>query len=151
MAPLASYRRKRVRCRPSCCLSGYQRLPYDAPTHRRWHFTPNAAGGKLFPLPLWRRLMNNVLRRCRALCWSYGETAGDRCCERLSLVISALKGIGAISGRSSSPSALEGVNLCAATDQPGDSVWLEEPGYLGAEEWLSAGGTARSEEWLARR
>lgn len=38
VAPLASCRQERVRCRPSCCLSGCKGCqPRCAATHRRWH------------------------------------------------------------------------------------------------------------------
>nr|VXZ87848.1 HTH-type transcriptional regulatory protein gabR [Klebsiella pneumoniae] len=106
VAPLASCRRRRVRCRPSCCLSGCKGCqPRCAATHRRWHLRRHA-GGKLFPLPLWRRLMDNVLREDGSALLGYGEAAGDPLLREAIARHLALSGAsGAISGRSSSPKA----------------------------------------------
>ena len=83
-----------------------QRLPAamrrDSPTLA---FTPHA-GGKLFPLPLWRRLIDNVLREDGSALLGMAKPRAILCCERLSLVIWRSPGAsGAISGRSSSPKA----------------------------------------------
>lgn len=102
------------------------------------------AGGKLFPLPLWRRLIDNVLREDGSALLGYGEAAGDPLLrEAIARHLALSRGIRCdIRQIVITEGALEGVNLCASLlTNPGDSVWLEEPGYRG-EEWLSAGGTA---------
>ncbi|MBN0423543.1 PLP-dependent aminotransferase family protein, partial [Pseudomonas aeruginosa] len=55
-----------------------QRLPAamrrDSPTLA---FTPGMPAVNYFPLPLWRRLMDNVLREDGSALLGYGEAAGD--------------------------------------------------------------------------
>ncbi len=84
-----------------------QRLPAamrrDSPTLA---FTPGMPAVNYFPLPLWRRLMDNVLREDGSALLGYGEAAGDPLLREAIARHLALSGAsGAISGRSSSPKA----------------------------------------------
>jgi GntR family transcriptional regulator/MocR family aminotransferase len=112
-------------------LQGCQ--PLCAATRRRcvyaWH-----AGGELFPLPLWRRLMDNGLRDEGSALLGYGEAAGDPLLrEAIARHLALSRGIRCdIRQIVITEGALEGVNLCASLlTNPGDSVWLEEPGRGG--------------------
>lgn len=102
-----------------------------------------------FPLPLWRRLMDNVLRDEGSALLGYGEAAGDPLLrEAIARHLALSRGIRCdIRQIVITEGALEGVNLCASllTD-PGDSVWVEEPGYLGPGA-VSSGRGCGSAEW----
>ncbi len=107
VAPLASCRQEAGQMPPVVLPERLQRLPAamrrDSPTLA---FTPGMPAVNYFPLPLWRRLMDNVLREDGSALLGYGEARAILCCERLSLVIWRSPGAsGAISGRSSSPKA----------------------------------------------
>lgn len=98
-------------------------------------FTPGLPALNHFPLPLWRRLLDGVLRKEGSALLGYGDPAGD---ETLRIAIArhlALsRGIQCHAGQIViTDGALEGVNLCLQLlSEPGERVWLEEPGYLGA-------------------
>ena len=94
--------------------------------------------------------MDNVLREDGSALLGYGEAAGDPLLrEAIARHLALSRGIRCdIQQIVITEGALEGVNLCASLlTNPGDSVWLEEPGYLGRvassrrgcgpEEWLS--------------
>ena len=119
-------------------LQGCQ--PRCAATHRRWHLRRMPAVN-YFPLPLWRRLIDNVLREDGSALLGYGEAAGDPLLrEAIARHLALSRGIRCdIRQIVITEGALEGVNLCASLlTNPGDSVWLEEPGY-GASGFQRAG------------
>lgn len=129
-----------------------QRLPAamrrDSPTLA---FTPGMPAVNYFPLPLWRRLIDNVLREDGSALLGYGEAAGDPLLrEAIARHLALSRGIRCdIRQIVITEGALEGVNLCASLlTNPGDSVWLEEPGYLGRGVAFS-GRDCGSEEWLS--
>ncbi len=144
VVPLAACREEAVKVPPVVLPERLQGLPAamrrDSPALL---FTPGMPAVNYFPLPLWRRLMDNVLRDEGSALLGYGEAAGDPLaaggyrsssgavpgirCDIRQIVITE--------------GALEGVNLCASllTD-PGDSVWVEEPGYLGARSSFQRAG-----------
>ncbi len=129
-----------------------QRLPAamrrDSPTLA---FTPGMPAVNYSPLPLWRRLMDNVLREDGSALLGYGEAAGDPLLrEAIARHLALSRGIRCdIRQIVITEGALEGVNLCASLlTNPGDSVWLEEPGYLGRRVAFS-GRDCGSEEWLS--
>ncbi len=145
VAPLASCRQDGgSRCRPSCCLSGCKGCqPRCAATHPTLAFTPGMPAVNYFPLPLWRRLMDNVLREDGSALLGYGEAAGDPLLrEAIARHLALSRGIRCdIRQIVITEGALEGVNLCASLlTNPGDSVWLEEPGYLGARSGFQRAG-----------
>lgn len=152
VAPLASCRQEAGQMPPVVLPERLQRLPAamrrDSPTLA---FTPGMPAVNYFPLPLWRRLMDNVLREDGSALLGYGEAAGDPLLrEAIARHLALSRGIRCdIRQIVITEGALEGVNLCASLlTNPGDSVWLEEPGYLGRGVAFS-GRDCGTEEWLS--
>lgn len=152
VAPLASCRQEAGQMPPVVLPERLQRLPAamrrDSPTLA---FTPGMPAVNYFPLPLWRRLIDNVLREDGSALLGYGEAAGDPLLrEAIARHLALSRGIRCdIRQIVITEGALEGVNLCASLlTNPGDSVWLEEPGYLGRGVAFS-GRDCGSEEWLS--
>ncbi len=85
--------------------------------------------------------MDNVLREDGSALLGMAKPRAILCCERLSLVIWRSPGIRCdIRQIVITEGALEGVNLCASLlTNPGDSVWLEEPGYGARSGFQRAG------------
>ncbi|VCW48051.1 HTH-type transcriptional regulatory protein GabR [Klebsiella pneumoniae] len=144
VAPLASCRQEAGQMPPVVLPERLQRLPAamrrDSPTLA---FTPGIPAVNYFPLPLWRRLMDNVLREDGSALLGYGEAAGDPLLrEAIARHLALSRGIRCdIRQIVITEGALEGVNLCASLlTNPGDSVWLEEPGYLGARSGFQRAG-----------
>ncbi|SYJ58959.1 GntR family transcriptional regulator [Klebsiella pneumoniae] len=144
VAPLASCRQEVGQMPPVVLPERLQRLPAamrrDSPTLA---FTPGMPAVNYFPLPLWRRLMDNVLREDGSALLGYGEAAGDPLLrEAIARHLALSRGIRCdIRQIVITEGALEGVNLCASLlTNPGDSVWLEEPGYLGARSGFQRAG-----------
>ena len=144
VAPLASCRQEAGQMPPVVLPERLQRLPAamrrDSPTLA---FTPGMPAVNYFPLPLWRRLMDNVLREDGSALLGYGEAAGDPLLrEAIARHLALSRGIRCdIRQIVITEGALEGVNLCASLlTNPGDSVWLEEPGYLGARSGFQRAG-----------
>ncbi len=107
VAPLASCRQEAGQMPPVVLPERLQRLPAamrrDSPTLA---FTPGMPAVNYFPLPLWRRLMDNVLREDGSALLGYGEAAGDPLLrEAIARHLALSRASGAISGRSSSPKA----------------------------------------------
>ncbi|PJG81755.1 DNA-binding protein, partial [Klebsiella pneumoniae] len=144
VAPLASCRQEAGQMPPVVLPERLQRLPAamrrDSPTLA---FTPGMPAVNYFPLPLWRRLMDNVLCEDGSALLGYGEAAGDPLLrEAIARHLALSRGIRCdIRQIVITEGALEGVNLCASLlTNPGDSVWLEEPGYLGARSGFQRAG-----------
>lgn len=144
VAPLASCRQEAGQMPPVVLPERLQRLPAamrrDSPTLA---FTPGMPAVNYFPLPLWRRLIDNVLREDGSALLGYGEAAGDPLLrEAIARHLALSRGIRCdIRQIVITEGALEGVNLCASLlTNPGDSVWLEEPGYLGARSGFQRAG-----------
>lgn len=144
VAPLASCRQEAGQMPPVVLPERLQKLPAamrrDSPTLA---FTPGMPAVNYFPLPLWRRLMDNVLREDGSALLGYGEAAGDPLLrEAIARHLALSRGIRCdIRQIVITEGALEGVNLCASLlTNPGDSVWLEEPGYLGARSGFQRAG-----------
>ncbi len=144
VAPLASCRQEAGQMPPVVLPERLQRLPAamrrDSPTLA---FTPGMPAVNYFPLPLWRRLMDKALRDEGSTLLGYGEAAGDpQLREAIARHLALSRGIRCdIRQIVITEGALEGVNLCASLlTNPGDSVWLEEPGYLGARSGFQRAG-----------
>ena len=126
VAPLASCRQEAGQMPPVVLPERLQRLPAamrrDSPTLA---FTPGMPAVNYFPLPLWRRLMDNVLREDGSALLGYGEAAGDPLLrEAIARHLALSRGIRCdIRQIVITEGALEGVNLCASLlTNPGDSV-----------------------------
>ncbi|ADO49578.1 PLP-dependent aminotransferase family protein [[Enterobacter] lignolyticus] len=106
-------------------------------------FTPGTPAVNYFPLPLWRRLLDRVLREEGSALLGYGDSAGEwplRAAIARHLALS--RGIHCDAGQVViTEGALEGLNLCThLLSEAGDVAWLEDPGYFGARSaFLTAG------------
>ncbi|HCR0224939.1 PLP-dependent aminotransferase family protein [Enterobacter kobei] len=99
-------------------------------------FTPGTPAINYFPLPLWRRLYDRVLREEGNALLGYGDPAGEpslRAAIARHLALS--RGIDCDASQIViTEGALEGVNLCTILlSEPGDVAWVENPGYAGAK------------------
>ena len=150
VAPLASCRREAGQMPPVVLPERLQRLPAamrrDSPTLA---FTPHA-GGKLFPLPLWRRLMDNVLREDGSALLGYGEAAGDPLLRGYRSSSGALPGhpVRYPADRHYRRRAGRRQLMRLATDQPGRQRVAGRTGVPGRGV-ASSGRGCGSEEWLS--
>lgn len=108
-------------------------VPRDTPVMA---FTPGTPAINYFPLPLWRRLYDRVLREEGSALLGYGDPAGEpslRAAIARHLALS--RGIDCDASQIViTEGALEGVNLCTMLlSEPGDVAWVENPGYSGAK------------------
>ncbi|MFK3661031.1 PLP-dependent aminotransferase family protein [Scandinavium sp. NPDC088450] len=98
-------------------------------------FTPGTPAVNYFPLPLWRRLLDRVLREEGCTLLGYGESAGEwplRTAIARHLALS--RGIHCDASQVIiTEGALEGLNLCTQLlSESGQLAWHEDPGYFGA-------------------
>lgn len=119
-----------------------QVMPRDTPPLL---FTPGTPAINYFPLPLWRRLLDRVLREEGSSLLGYGDAAGEwplRVAIARHLALS--RGIDCDARQIViTEGALEGVNLCTQLlSEPGQTAWVEEPGYFGAKSAFLAAGLA---------
>ena len=108
-------------------------VPRDTPVLA---FTPGTPAINYFPLPLWRRLYDRVMREEGSALLGYGDPAGEpslRAAIARHLALS--RGIDCDASQIViTEGALEGVNLCTMLlSEPGDVAWVENPGYSGAK------------------
>ena len=98
-------------------------------------FTPGTPAVNYFPLPLWRRLIDRVLREEGYLLLGYGESAGERPLrEAIARHLALSRGIHCDASQVIiTEGALEGMNLCTQLlSESGQLAWMEDPGYVGA-------------------
>jgi GntR family transcriptional regulator/MocR family aminotransferase len=117
-------------------------VPRDTPVMA---FTPGTPAINYFPLPLWRRLYDRVLREEGSALLGYGDPAGEpslRAAIARHLALS--RGIDCDASQIViTEGALEGVNLCTMLlSEPGDVAWVENPGYSGAKSAFVKTGLA---------
>jgi len=106
-------------------------------------FLPGIPDIGAFPAALWARLLRRESQRLQPEALAYGWTAGHPWLrEVLCMHLREMRGIQAepeqIIITSSAQAALD--LLARALVGPGDKVWLEEPGYLGARAAFSGAG-----------
>ena len=112
----------------------------DSPTLA---FTPGTPAINYFPLPLWRRLLDKVLRDEGNALLGYGEAAGELALrEAIVRHLALSRGIRCDARQIViTEGALEGVNLCThLLSVAGDTAWVEEPGYPGAKSVFMKAG-----------
>lgn len=120
------------------------RLP--APTSRAIPvpaFTPGTPAIHYFPLPLWRRLYDRVLREEGSALLGYGDPAGERSLRSaIARHLALSRGIECDASQIViTEGALEGVNLCTQLlSETGDIAWIEDPGYAGAKSAFAKSG-----------
>ncbi|HIC0775649.1 TPA: PLP-dependent aminotransferase family protein [Enterobacter ludwigii] len=115
-------------------------VPRDTPVPA---FTPGTPAINYFPLPLWRRLYDRVLREEGSALLGYGDPAGEpslRAAIARHLALS--RGIDCDASQIvMTEGALEGVNLCTMLlSEPGSVAWVEDPGYGGAKSAFAKAG-----------
>jgi len=106
-------------------------------------FTPGTPAINYFPLPLWRRLYDRVLREEGSALLGYGDPAGEPSLrEAIARHLALSRGINCDASQIViTEGALEGVNLCTLLlSEPGDVAWIEDPGYAGAKSAFAKSG-----------
>lgn len=106
-------------------------------------FTPGTPAINYFPLPLWRRLLDKVLRDEGRALLGYGEAAGEPALrEAIVRHLALSRGIRCDARQIViTEGALEGVNLCThLLSEAGDTAWVEEPGYPGTKSVFMKAG-----------
>ncbi|HEY0370405.1 MAG TPA: PLP-dependent aminotransferase family protein, partial [Thermoanaerobaculia bacterium] len=96
-----------------------------------------------FPLATWQRLLSSHARRLDAASLGYGDPAGEPALrENVSAYLNTARGVHCDASQivivSSSQEALH--LLAQLLVDPGESAWIEEPGYYGARAALSSAG-----------
>ena len=115
-----------------------------APARQQWGaFTPGVPEVRQFPAQVWSRLQSRLWRKATPTLLSYATGAGDA-----GLRSAIAEHLRAARGVDCAP---EQVVLTSGTQQslrlvaqllcdPGDAVWLEDPGYWGARSVFRAAG-----------
>jgi len=125
---------------------GAQRL--DGPPRA---FRIGTPGVDLFPVRLWQRLVDRRLRSITAAQLDYGDASGLRVLrEAIADHVQSARGtecradqVIIVAG------AQQGLDLiCRLVLDPGDRVWMEEPGYPGARSALLAAGARILPVWV---
>lgn len=118
-------------------------FPLFAPNVMPQPFAPHRGDIRLFPIDLWRRLHTRHLRSSRLLTLNETSPGG------LPALRSAIAAhLALVRGVHVPPeqivvvgSVQQALDLCLRLWlEPGDSVWMEDPGYVGARQILHASG-----------
>ncbi|MBA7932407.1 PLP-dependent aminotransferase family protein [Klebsiella sp. RHBSTW-00215] len=144
VAPLTSQGERDVAVHAIALPERLQELPggtrRDSPTLL---FTPGMPAVNYFPLPLWRRLLDRILREEGTALLGYGDPQGEPALrEAIARHLALSRGIRCdVRQIVITEGALEGINLCThLLSEAGDTAWVEEPGYLGVKSmFLKAG------------
>lgn len=99
-------------------------------------FTPGMPAVNYFPLSIWRRLLDRVLREEGSALLGYGDAQGELVLRKaIARHLALSRGIRCEASQIViTEGALEGVDLCThLLSVAGDTVWVEEPGYPGAK------------------
>jgi GntR family transcriptional regulator/MocR family aminotransferase len=137
VTPLAM-RRSRLSRRGECTINeaGNNRLQWGA-------FMPGVPEVRMFPMQVWSRLHSHVCRSVTPLQMTYATWQGDLGLrEAVADYLQSTRGV---------VCSAEQVVMTSGTQQsiylvsqlladPGDTVWLEDPGYWGARSVFRAGG-----------
>ncbi|POP46806.1 DNA-binding protein [Superficieibacter electus] len=105
--------------------------------------TPGLPATNYFPLSLWRRLLDKVLRTEGSVLLGYGDPAGEpRLRKAIARHLALSRGIQCDASQIViTEGSLEGVGLCThLLSQAGEVAWVEEPGYPGAKSVFIAAG-----------
>lgn len=120
---------------------------YPATPERYEPFRPGIPDLHAFPHELWGALLRRASRRVDALSAGYGNMSGHpRLREVLSAHLAEARGVSADPGQIIvTSSARGGLSLIAsALVNPGEEVWIEEPGFRSAKAaFASAGAVLR--------
>ena len=115
----------------------------DSPAPAHGAFEPGLPDIAAFPHRVWARILARHARVPESARLGYGDASGDaRLCAAVAAYVAATRGAKCTPDRivivSGAQAALD---LCARLLlDPGDSAWIEEPGYAGARAALLAAG-----------
>lgn len=99
-------------------------------------FTPGMPAVNYFPLSIWRRLLDRVLREEGSALLGYGDAQGELVLRKaIARHLALSRGIRCEASQIViTEGALEGVDLCThLLSVAGDTAWVEEPSYPGAK------------------
>lgn len=137
VAPLRSQGEGDIEARVIVLPEYLQGLPAaihrDSPTLL---FTPGMPAVNYFPLSIWRRLLDRVLREEASALLGYGDAQGELVLRKaIARHLALSRGIRCEASQIViTEGALEGVDLCThLLSVAGDRAWVEEPGYPGAK------------------
>jgi GntR family transcriptional regulator/MocR family aminotransferase len=106
-------------------------------------FTPSLPSLEFFPRAVWGRLMREAMRRPGPDLWAYGASNGlPQLRAAIAAQVAAARGVRCSAGQvvvaTSTQQALE---LAARlVTEPGDTAWVEDPGYVPSRLGLAAAG-----------
>lgn len=104
--------------------------------------SPGMPAIREFPLAAWRRSLDRAVRQLQSHSLGYSEPAGERTLrEAIATHLYVARGVRCdVSQIIVTEGAKQALELCVTllTD-PGDTVWMEDPGYRGAKAAFSAG------------
>jgi len=135
--PVAEERRLSVRARELASYPGQYRPQIAIP------FTPSLPPVDLFPRSIWNRLLNREAARAGNDYWAYGASNGlPALREAIAAHASALRATRCAPDQVIVvTSTQQAVELAAKViANPGDSAWVETPGYQPAQHCLRAAG-----------
>ena len=119
-------------------------LPRGATRHSPvFTFTPGLPAVNYFPMATWRRLTERVWREEGSRLLGYGDSAGElRLRRAIARHLALARGIHCEAEQIViTEGAQEALLLCVhLLCDPGDSAWVEEPGYNGAKSAFLAAG-----------
>lgn len=106
-------------------------------------FAPGMPAVNYFPLAIWRRLLDRVMREEGSALLGYGDAQGELMLRKaIARHLALSRGIRCDAGQIViTQGALEGVDVCThLLSVAGETAWVEEPGYPGAKSmFLKAG------------
>ncbi|GAB3629325.1 DNA-binding protein [Pandoraea terrae] len=105
-------------------------------------FTPGVPALTQFPAGAWRRTLDRVMRSAPARVYGYGDPAGEPALrEAIAEHLRISRGVRCDGAQVVvTEGAQEALMLCVRLlVDPGDTVWLEDPGYRGAKTAFHAG------------
>ncbi len=123
-----------------------ERLEYIEPSHVTGHsalpMTLGLPALNQFPINAWRRIQDQVLQNASSDLLGYGDPLGEPALRQaIAQYLRVSRGVRCnASGIVITEGAQESLSLCVKLfANPGDTAWLEEPGYRGAKTAFYAG------------
>lgn len=132
------------KCQSGVQLAGRLRLLLDNPQRlaAEAHLSPGVPAVREFPLVAWRRSLDRAVRQVQPRSLGYSEATGEPALrEAIAAHLHVARGVLCDASRIIiTEGAKQALELCVMllTD-PGDTVWMEEPGYRGAGTIFSGG------------
>ncbi len=121
-------------------LSGFASTRHT--NDRSWPMTPGTPALSQFPINAWRRAQDRALHDAPSTILGYGEPAGELVLrEAIAQYLRVSRGVRCDASRIVITEGAQGaLSLCVRLlTNPGDTAWLEEPGYRGAKAAFHGG------------